>query len=157
MPKLGIMIEVPSAALIAPFMMKHADFVSIGSNDLTQYTMAADRTNPLVSHLYQPAHPAVLRLIKMSADAAHAASVPLCLCGEMAANPVLAVLLLGMRFDSLSMAASAIPVVKALVRGVPVADAEKLTQAALAAGSSSTVLELSRGFLARYVPDLLTI
>ena len=157
MPRLGIMIEVPSAALIAPFMMKHADFVSIGSNDLTQYTMAADRTNPLVSHLYQPAHPAVLRLIKMSADAAHAASVPLCLCGEMAANPVLAVLLLGMRFDSLSMAASAIPVIKALVRGVPVADAEKLTQAALAAGSASTVLELSRGFLARYVPDLLTI
>ena len=157
MPKLGVMIEVPSAALIAPFMMKHADFVSIGSNDLTQYTMAADRTNPLVSHLYQPAHPSVLRLIKMSADAAHAASVPLCLCGEMAANPVLAVLLLGMRFDSLSMAASAIPVVKALVRGVPVADAEKLTQAALAAGSSSTVIELSRGFLARYVPDLLTI
>ncbi len=157
MPKLGVMIEVPSAALIAPFMMKHADFVSIGSNDLTQYTMAADRTNPLVSHLYQPAHPSVLQLIKMSADAAHAASVPLCLCGEMAANPVLAVLLLGMRFDSLSMAASAIPVVKALVRGVPVADAEKLMQAALAAGSSSTVIELSRGFLARYVPDLLTV
>ena len=157
MPRLGIMIEVPSAALIAPFMMKHADFVSIGSNDLTQYTMAADRTNPMVSHLYQPAHPAVLRLIKMSADAAHAASVPLCLCGEMASNPVLAVILLGMRFDSLSMAASAIPVIKALVRGVPVADAEKLTQAALAAGSSSTVIELSRGFLARYVPDLLTV
>ena len=157
MPKLGVMIEVPSAALIAPFMMKHADFVSIGSNDLTQYTMAADRTNPLVSHLYQPAHPAVLQLIKMSAEAAHAASVPLCLCGEMAANPVLAVILLGMRFDSLSMAASAIPVVKALVRGVPVADAEKLAQAALAAGSASTVLELARGFLARYVPDLLTI
>jgi phosphotransferase system enzyme I (PtsI) len=157
MPKLGVMIEVPSAALIAPFMMKHADFVSIGSNDLTQYTMAADRTNPLVSHLYQPAHPSVLRLIKMSAEAAQAASVPLCLCGEMASNPVLAVLLLGMRFDSLSMAASAIPVVKALVRGVPLADAEKLAQAALAAGSASTVLELSRGFLARYVPDLLTI
>ena len=157
MPKLGIMIEVPSAALIAPFMMKHADFVSIGSNDLTQYTMAADRTNPSVSHLYQPAHPAVLRLIKMSADAAHAASLPLCLCGEMASNPVLAVLLLGMRFESLSMSASAIPVVKALVRGVPVADAEKLAQAALAAGSSGTVLELARGFLARYVPDLLTV
>ena len=157
MPRLGIMIEVPSAALIAPFMMKHADFVSIGSNDLTQYTMAADRTNPSVSHLYQPAHPAVLRLIKMSADAAHAASLPLCLCGEMASNPVLAVLLLGMRFESLSMSASAIPVVKALVRGVPVADAEKLAQAALAAGSSGTVLELARGFLARYVPDLLTV
>ena len=157
MPRLGIMIEVPSAALIAPFMMKHADFVSIGSNDLTQYTMAADRTNPMVSHLYQPAHPAVLRLIKMSADAAHAASLPLCLCGEMASNPVLAVLLLGMRFESLSMSASAIPVVKALVRGVPVADAEKLAQAALAAGSSGTVLELARGFLARYVPDLLTV
>ena len=157
MPRLGIMIEVPSAALIAPFMMKHADFVSIGSNDLTQYTMAADRTNPSVSHLYQPAHPAVLRLIKMSADAAHAASLPLCLCGEMASNPVLAVLLLGMRFESLSLSASAIPVVKALVRGVPVADAEKLAQAALAAGSSGTVLELARGFLARYVPDLLTV
>ena len=154
---LCLMIEVPSAALIAPFMMKHADFVSIGSNDLTQYTMAADRTNPAVSHLYQPAHPAVLRLIKMSADAAHAASLPLCLCGEMASNPVLAVLLLGMRFESLSMSASAIPVVKALVRGVPVADAEKLAQAALAAGSSGTVLELARGFLARYVPDLLTV
>ena len=157
MPKLGVMIEVPSAALIAPFMMKHADFVSIGSNDLTQYTMAADRTNPSVSHLYQPAHPAVLRLIKMSADAAHSASVPLCLCGEMAANPVLAVLLLGMRFEALSMSASAIPVVKALVRGVPVSDAEQLAQAALAAGSSGTVLELARGFLARYVPDLLTV
>ncbi len=157
MPRLGLMIEVPSAALIAPFMMKHADFVSIGSNDLTQYTMAADRTNASVSHLYQPAHPAVLRLIKMSADAAHAASVPLCLCGEMSSNPVLAVLLLGMRFESLSMSASAIPVIKALVRGVPVADAEQLAQAALAAGSSGTVLELARGFLARYFPDLLTV
>ncbi len=157
MPKLGIMIEVPSAALVAPFMVKYADFISIGSNDLTQYTMAADRTNAHVSHLYQPAHPAVLRLIGMSADAAHAASIPLCLCGEMAANPVLAVLLLGMRFDSLSMSASAIPVIKALVRGVPVADAERLAQAALAAGSSGTVMELARGFLARYVPDLLTV
>ncbi len=157
MPRLGVMIEVPSAALIAPFMMKHADFVSIGSNDLTQYTMAADRTNPSVSHLYQPAHPAVLRLIKMSADAAHAASAHLCLCGEMASNPVLAVILLGMRFEALSMSASAIPVIKALVRGVPVADAEKLAQAALAAGSAGTVVELARGFLARYVPDLLTV
>lgn len=156
-PKLGLMIEVPSAALIAPIMVKQVDFVSIGSNDLTQYTMAADRTNELVSDLYQPAHPAVLRLIKMSADAAHTACVPLCICGEMAANPLMAVLLLGMRFNALSMAASSIPVIKALIRSVPVAEASKLTQAALAAGTAETVLDLSRNFLARYVPDLLTV
>lgn len=156
-PKLGVMIEVPSAALIAQVMVKQADFISIGSNDLTQYTMATDRTNELVSGLYQSGHPAVLRLIKMSADAAHSASVPLCLCGEMAANPTLAVLLLGMKFDALSMAASSIPVIKALIRSVPVAEAEKLAQAALAAGSAEAVTEMSKGFLARYVPELLTV
>lgn len=156
-PKLGLMIEVPSAALMAQLMVKQVDFVSVGSNDLTQYTMAADRTNELVAHLYQPAHPAVLQLLKMSADAAHNASVPLCLCGEMAADPALAVLLLGMRFDSLSMAASSIPIIKSLIRNVPVAEAEKLVQMALAAGIPETVLEMSRSFLAKYVPDLLLV
>lgn len=156
-PRLGIMIEVPSAALTAPFLAKRADFFSVGSNDLTQYTMAADRTNELVAGLYQPAHPAVLRLVKMAADAARGASIPLGLCGEMASVPALAAILLGMGFDSLSMAPSSIPAIKALVRAVPLSAARGLADAAIASGSASTVMELGRDFLARYVPDLLAL
>ena len=156
-PRLGIMVEVPSAALTAQFLAKRADFFSVGSNDLTQYTMAADRTNELVAHLYQPAHPSVLRLVKMAADAAKSASIPLGLCGEMASVPGLAAILVGMGFDSLSMAPTSIPAIKALIRAVPFSAAKALADAALSSGSAATVLELSRDFLARHVPDLLSL
>ena len=156
-PKLGVMVEVPSAALIAPVLVAHADFISIGSNDLTQYTMAADRMNEAIVHLYKPAHPAVLRLISMTAEAAHAGGIPISLCGEMASRPLTAVLLLGMRFDILSMAATSIPIIKALIRKVPVEEAEALAHAALEAESAEAVLSMARDLLAQFAPEMLRL
>ena len=156
-PKLGAMVEVPCAALIAPVLVAHADFISIGSNDLTQYTMAADRMNEATVHLYQPAHPAVLKLIAMTVEAAHAGGIPISLCGEMASRPLTALLLLGMRIDFLSMAPTSIPVIKALIRKVPVKEAESLTRAALEAESAEVVLAMARDLLVQYVPELLRL
>jgi phosphotransferase system enzyme I (PtsI) len=104
--KVGAMIEVPSAALMADAIAKRVDFFSIGTNDLVQYTLAADRANKAVSHLYQPANIAVLKLIKMSIDAAKRAGIRVGVCGESASDPVLGVLWAALGVDSLSMSAS---------------------------------------------------
>ena len=156
-PRLGAMIEVPSAALQAQLFARNSDFLSIGSNDLAQYTMAADRGNELVSYLYQPAHPAVLRLIHMSAQAARAIGINISLCGDMAARPPLALLLLGMRLTALSMPATAIPVVKSLIRRVPVAEAEQLVAKALQSATADDVLAMSRDLIARRAPEILKL
>lgn len=156
-PRLGAMIEVPSAALQAQLLARHCDFFSVGSNDLAQYTMAADRGNELVSYLYQPAHPAVLRLIHMSAQAARAIGINISLCGDMAARPILALLLLGMRLNALSMPASAIPLIKSLVRRVPLAEAEQLVAKALQSATADEVLAMSRDLIARRAPEILKL
>lgn len=115
-PPLGIMIEIPGAALAADALATEADFFAIGTNDLTQYTLAIDRTDETVAYLYNPLHPAVLRLIQFSAEAAAAAGIPVSICGEMAGDERLTPLLIGLGIAELSMAAGSIPQVKKRVR-----------------------------------------
>ena len=115
-PPLGIMIEIPGAALAADALAAEADFFAIGTNDLTQYTLAIDRTDETVAYLYNPLHPAVLRLIQFSAEAAAAAGIPVSICGEMAGDERLTPLLIGLGIAELSMAAGSIPQVKKRVR-----------------------------------------
>jgi len=124
--KLGIMIEMPSAAVTADLLAAECDFFSIGTNDLIQYTMAVDRVNEYVSYLYEPLHPALLRLIGDVAKAANAANVPVTVCGEMAGEPMLAPVLVGLGIRELSMSAVSIPEVKAMIRSMTLADAEAL-------------------------------
>jgi phosphotransferase system enzyme I (PtsI) len=116
--EIGTMIEVPSAAMTADILARRSAFFSIGTNDLVQYTLAVDRGNEKVSYLAQPCHPAMLRIIKTIIDAAHDRGIKAAMCGEMAGNPGMAVLLLGLGLDEFSMAASSIPQVKKVIRGV---------------------------------------
>ena len=111
-PPLGVMIEVPSAALLADRLASEADFFSIGTNDLAQYGLAVDRANPDVSALYRPLHPAILRMIRMVVDAGRARGRPVAVCGELAADPIGAAVLLGLGVTDLSVTPVAIPGVK---------------------------------------------
>jgi phosphoenolpyruvate-protein phosphotransferase (PTS system enzyme I) len=124
---IGIMIEVPSAALTADLLAKKVDFFSIGTNDLIQYTIAVDRGNEKIAYLYEPFHPGVLRLLKIVIESAHDASIPVGMCGEMAGYPLAAVLLLGLGLDIYSMSAFTIPEVKKIIRSVSMSEAEELT------------------------------
>lgn len=123
LPPLGVMIEVPAAALAADALAQVADFFAIGSNDLTMYTLATDRTNEHVAHLYDPLHPAVLRLIQFATQAALKARIPICLCGEMAGDQRYAALLLGLGLRELSMVPANIPIVKQRLRDMDLAAA----------------------------------
>ena len=114
----GIMIEVPSAAVISDILARKCDFFSIGTNDLIQYTMAVDRGNDKIAPLYQPYHPAIWRLIKLTIDNAKAAGIPVGVCGEVASDPMAALLLLALGLDELSMGAFSIPAVKRIIRSV---------------------------------------
>jgi phosphotransferase system enzyme I (PtsI) len=130
--EIGAMIEIPSAAATVDILAKDSDFFSIGTNDLIQYMLAIDRGNDRIAHLYEPAHPAVLRTLKRIVDDAHSSKKQVSVCGEMAGDPVYAPLLLGLGVDSLSMAPPSIPAVKFLVRAMKMADARKLAAEALA-------------------------
>jgi phosphotransferase system enzyme I (PtsI) len=132
--QVGAMIEVPSAAVCADALAKHCDFFSIGTNDLIQYTLAVDRGNEHVAGLYRPEHPAVLRLIKMTVDAAAQAHIPVGLCGEMASVVHYTVLLLGLGIDNLSVSPPVIlPEVKRVIRSVQYAEAKQLAEEILSA------------------------
>lgn len=135
----GIMIEVPSAALCSDILSRSADFFSIGTNDLTQYTMAVDRGNEKVSYLHDPYNPAVLRLIKMTIDAAKQASIEVSLCGEMGADPSAAILLIGLGLRELSMSAVSIPAVKSFLLSIKLEEAEQVAEAVMKMTSSTQV------------------
>lgn len=137
--EIGIMIEIPSAALIADQFAAQVDFFSIGTNDLIQYTLAVDRANERVASLYDPCHPAVLRLIRMVIDAAHRAGIWVGVCGEMASNPQMALLLVGMGIDELSMGALSIPGIKFLLRNIRLSEARRLATEIHPLGSSQEI------------------
>ena len=138
----GAMIEVPAAALTVDQLALEADFLSVGTNDLIQYTLAVDRTDERLAGYYAPGTPAVLRLLRGAAIAARRAKRPLSICGEMAADPVMVAVLVGLGFRSFSMATSAIPVVKQGIRLVDSRDAIQLARRALRASSADDVREL---------------
>jgi phosphotransferase system enzyme I (PtsI) len=138
----GAMIEVPAAALTVDQLALEADFLSVGTNDLIQYTLAVDRTDERLAGYYAPGTPAVLRLLRGAAIAARRAKRPLSICGEMAADPVMVAVLVGLGFRSFSMATSAIPVVKQGIRSVDSRDAIQLARRALRASSADDVREL---------------
>lgn len=137
--EVGIMIEVPSAALIAPLLAKEVDFFSIGTNDLTQYTLAIDRGHPVLSGEADGLHPSILMLIDQTVRAAHAQQKWVGVCGELAADPKAVPVLLGLGVDELSMSASSIPLVKAQIRQLNFADCQRLAQQALKCESAPAV------------------
>ncbi len=135
----GSMIEIPSAAFTADLLAKDCDFFSIGTNDLIQYMLAIDRVNDRIAHLYEPTHPAIIRLIKQVVDDAHRAKIKVSVCGEMAGDPLFAPLLLGLGVDELSMTPPLLPAVKYLVRGMKMSDARKLAADALTLSSAKHI------------------
>jgi phosphotransferase system enzyme I (PtsI) len=153
---LGIMIEVPSAVVMADVLAREAEFFSIGTNDLIQYTLAIDRGNRSLAPLASPFHPAIIRMIRQVTVAAAAHDVPVALCGAMASDPLGAVLLVGLGLRELSMEAAAVPEIKEAIRRVSTADCERAAQAALTLDTADAVEELIAGTFAPILFDLLT-
>ena len=143
----GIMIEVPSAALTSDILARKVDFFSIGTNDLIQYTIAVDRGNERVAYLYEPFHPGVIRLIKTVIDNAHAEGLSVAMCGEMAGDPLATVVLLGLGLDEFSMSAMGIPEVKQIIRSVSLAEAEELTGRIMEIRSAEDVNQSVREYM----------
>ena len=142
--EVGAMIEVPSAAMTADLLAAEADFFSIGTNDLIQYSLAVDRANEKVAYLYEPTHPAVLRLIKNIIEAAHHAGIPVGMCGEMAGEPAFVLLLLGLGLDEFSMSPLDIPEVKYIIRSITLKQAQDMAEAALKLSTGREVEEFSQ-------------
>ena len=152
--QVGAMIETPSAAIVAESLAKRLKFFSIGTNDLIQYSLAVDRMNEKIAHLYEPTHPAIVRLIKLTVDAAHSNKIPVSVCGEMASDPVLAPLLLGLGVDELSAASPLVPAVKYVIRRMKMDEAAKLAEFALGCESSADILERCQDFARQIAPSL---
>lgn len=146
----GIMIEVPSAALMSDVLAKHADFFSIGTNDLVQYVVAVDRTNQKVQELYEPAHPAVFRLLLTTIEAARRNKIPVSICGEMSGDPEFTLPLIGLGLRDLSMAPSLIPRIKRFVRSITAIEAGRAMDEVLTHGDST----LNRAYLGRRAREL---
>jgi phosphoenolpyruvate-protein phosphotransferase (PTS system enzyme I) len=145
-PPVGVMIEVPGAALIADALALEVDFFAIGTNDLTQYTLAIDRGDEQVAALFNPMHPAVLRLVQFAAAAAQRAGIPVSVCGEVAGDPRCAALLVGMGLRELSMAAQSIPRVKQRVRALDMGAAARRSNAILDQADEARVSALLDDF-----------
>ncbi|HEX8905666.1 MAG TPA: phosphoenolpyruvate--protein phosphotransferase [Longimicrobiaceae bacterium] len=139
--RLGAMVETPAAALSAPELAKHVDFFSIGTNDLVQYTLAVDRGNSRLARLYNPFHPAVVRLLDMIARAGREAGIEVAVCGEVAANPVAAFMLIGMRVSTLSVGPASLAEIKKVIRSVAFSEAEAAVAEALKAPTPDAVLK----------------
>ena len=146
MPPLGVMIEVPAAALVADALARVSDFLSIGSNDLTMYTLATDRRDENVAAYFDTLHPAVLRLIHTAVSAGFKAGIPVCLCGEVAGDPDYSALWLGMGLRELSMAATKVPRVKRRIRGIDLAAAEQRARLIMDQTDSARIATLLEDF-----------
>jgi phosphotransferase system enzyme I (PtsI) len=145
--EVGIMIEVPSAVTIADILAKEVDYFSIGTNDLIQYSLAIDRVNESVTHLYQPLHPAVLRLIRDVVKAAHHKGIRVAMCGEMAGEPLYVPILLGLELDDLSMNVLSIFRVKKILRGYTLRECKELVEEVLHLATPEEIEELVRASL----------
>jgi phosphoenolpyruvate-protein phosphotransferase (PTS system enzyme I) len=143
----GIMIEVPSAALTSDILAARTDFFSIGTNDLIQYTLAVDRGNEKVAYLYEPFHPGVLRLIRLTIENAHAHGIPVGMCGELAGDPLATVVLLGLGLDSFSMGPINIPLIKRIIRSVGVLEAEKFARDLMPLSSGAEIEQAVRRWM----------
>ena len=144
--QVGTMIEIPSAAIAGEVLAEKSNFFSIGTNDLIQYLLAIDRGNNRIAHLYEPAHPAVLRMLKLIVDTGHARKIKVSVCGEMAGDAIYAPLLLGLGVDELSMTPTLLPAVKFLIRAMKMSDAKKLARDALAQTDPKTTYALVEAF-----------
>jgi phosphoenolpyruvate-protein phosphotransferase (PTS system enzyme I) len=153
--EIGAMIEIPSAALGADTLAREVDFFSIGTNDLIQYTLAVDRVNERIAHLYEPTHPAVLRLLKMTADAAHENNIWVGVCGEMAGDIAVLPLLLGLGMDELSVGASSVPRVKRAVQSLNLAECRQLVDEASKMRTPAEILQHCFDLATRCYGDLL--
>lgn len=152
--KVGMMVEVPSAALMADTFAREVDFFSIGTNDLVQYTLAVDRTNEAIAGMYNPAHPAVIRLIRDVVRAARRHDTPISCCGESAGDPEYALLLIGLGLRTLSMSSGSIPQLKRLIRSVNVKQCEQIARQALSFDSETQVSSYLRDRARKIVPEL---
>jgi phosphotransferase system enzyme I (PtsI) len=150
----GVMIEIPSAALIAEDLARESDFLSIGTNDLTGYTLAVDRLNERVARLYQPTHPAVVRLIHMTVQAANRYGRQVGVCGEMAGEPALVPLLVGLGVHELSVTPALIPAVKFLLRRLRLSEAREIAQFALGCSAGLEIHQRSREIAQAAAPNL---
>lgn len=153
----GVMIEIPSAALTASILAEHVSFFCLGTNDLVQYTLAVDRVNENVAHLYQPTHPAVLRLLQHAVETGHEAGIWVGICGEMAADPILVPLLLGLGFDELSVSPHAVPGVKDAVRRLSMLQARELATEVLTFSSGHEIRERCKALMECVAPELVKL
>ncbi|MBI5375122.1 MAG: phosphoenolpyruvate--protein phosphotransferase [Candidatus Schekmanbacteria bacterium] len=151
--EVGIMIEVPTAAIIADILAREVNFFSIGTNDLIQYCLAIDRVNEKVAYLYEPLHPAILRLISNIVSSAHRMNIPVCLCGEMAAEPIYAFLLLGLEIDELSTNPISIPNIKRILRNSKLEDAKNVVSRILTMSNAEEIRSHINTFLCEKFPE----
>ena len=152
--KIGVMIEVPAAALVAEQIAAEVDFLSIGTNDLIQYLMAVDRGNDSVAPLFQPFNPAVLRTIKHIVDAAHKRGIQAGMCGEMAGDPLATVLLVGMGLDELSVVPPVLPEIKKIIRSIKTKDARRVADKVLGMHHEAEIREYLSTIIKNRVPEI---
>ena len=148
-PKIGVMLEVPSMIFLIPHLAGRVDFISVGTNDLTQYLLAVDRNNTRVASLYDSLHPAMLQVLRLIAEQGKAAGLQLSLCGELAGDPMGALLLVGMGYRNLSMNGRSVARIKYLLRHIDLADAEVLAQRVLNTQMTTEVRHLVAAFMER--------
>ncbi len=152
--EIGAMIETPSAVVVADSLAKRLKFFSIGTNDLIQYSLAVDRMNEKIAHLYEPTHPAIVRLLKSAIEAGHSRKIWVSICGEMASDPTLTALLLGLGVDELSVAPPLVPPVKFLIRQLKLTDAKELAEFALQCESAAEILARCQDLARQVAPGL---
>ncbi|HOU51037.1 MAG: phosphoenolpyruvate--protein phosphotransferase [Smithella sp.] len=151
--EIGAMIEVPSAVVIADKLAQEVDFFSIGTNDLIQYSLAIDRANERLTYMYEPLHPAVLRLIQSVVDAAHKAKIEVAMCGEMAGDPLCILILLGMELDELSMNHLAIPRIKKIIRECTLEESKTMLKKAMSFNTASEVRSYVQDYMLKRFPE----